>query len=205
MATKPDYTAMADQELFERYHRKGQTEAFDVLFRRHSSSVMRFISGMLGPDSAYIDDVFQETWLRMINHGDKWHGGNFRAWLITIARNATIDLLRRLKPALSLDIENESGERWGDTMVSDELTPDRILEGQETEKIIAELVLRLPILQREVFLMRVMNYMSFKAIADVLKIPLNTALGRMHYAVKKLRTELDATRDDWQKGGSHEQ
>lgn len=198
MAIKPDYTAMADQELFERYHWKGQTEAFDVLFARHSSSVMRFVGGMLGPDSAYVDDVFQETWLRMINHGDKWHGGNFRAWLITIARNATIDLLRRLKPTLSLDVENEDGERWGDTMVSGELAPDHILEGQETEAMIAELVLKLPELQREVFLMRVTNQMSFNAIAEALKIPLNTALGRMHYAVKKLRAELDATRDDWQ-------
>jgi len=199
MSTKLDYTAMADQELFERYHRKGQTEAFDVLFARHSSSVMRFIGGMLGPDSAYVDDVFQETWLRMINNGDKWHGGNFRAWLITIARNATIDLLRRLKPTLSLDVENESGESWCDTMIADGLAPDHALEGKETEAMIAELVLKLPELQREVFLMRVTNQMSFNAIAEALKIPLNTALGRMHYAVKKLRTELETTRDEWQK------
>lgn len=199
MAKKNDYTAMADQELFERYHRKGQAEAFDVLFERHSGSVMRFIGGMLGPDSAYVDDVFQETWLRMINNGDKWHGGNFRAWLITIARNATIDLLRRLKPTISLDVENEAGERWVDAIPSEALTPNCVLEGQETETMIADLVLKLPESQREVFLMRVMNEMSFKEIAEMLQIPLNTALGRMHYAVKKLRVELATSHDDWQK------
>ncbi len=197
-AKTTDCAALTDQELFERYHRKGQVRAFDTLFERHSALLMRYIGGMLGPDSGHVDDVFQETWVRMINNGDKWHGGSFRAWMITIAHNATVDMLRRLKPTWSLDAERESGESLVDSMPARDPLPDHVLEGRETEGLIAGLVLALPEAQREVFVLR-MQDMSFKAIAEALKIPLNTALGRMHYAVQKLRAGLEEVRDDWER------
>ena len=196
---KTDYTELDDKELFEQFHRRGQEKAFEELMSRHSPPLMRYIGGMLGIDSAHVDDVFQETWIRVINNGDKWHGGSFRAWLMTIAHNATVDLLRRLKPTLSLDMENEFGEPMGNFIPDDEVGPDRILEGLEVEAYIADQVLELPEAQREVFLLRVVQDLSFKEIAETLKIPLNTALGRMHYAVTKLRTALTEDKTDWQR------
>ena len=196
---KTDYTELDDKELFEQFHRRGQEKAFEELMSRHSPPLMRYIGGMLGIDSAHVDDVFQETWIRVINNGDKWHGGSFRAWLMTIAHNATVDLLRRLKPTLSLDMENEFGEPMGNFIPDDEVGPDRILEGLEVEAYIADQVLNLPEAQREVFLLRVVQDLSFKEIAETLKIPLNTALGRMHYAVTKLRTALTEDKTDWQR------
>lgn len=194
---KIDYSDIDDKELFEQFHRRGQEKAFEELMSRHSAPLMRYIGGMIGVDSGPVDDVFQETWIRVINNGDKWHGGSFRAWLMTIAHNATVDLLRRLKPTLSLDLENESGEAMGDSIPAEIEAPDRALEGSEVERYITDKVLELPVAQREVFLMRVMDDMSFKEISEILKIPLNTALGRMHYAVTKLRTALTANQTEW--------
>ena len=199
MFMKTEYTELEDKELFEQFHRRGREKALEELMSRHSPPLMRYIGGMLGIDSAHVDDVFQETWIRVVNNGDKWHGGSFRAWLMTIAHNATVDMLRRVKPTLSLDMENEFGEPMGNFIPDDEVGPDGILEGLEVEAYIADRVLELPEAQREVFLLRVVQDMSFKDIAETLKIPLNTALGRMHYAVTKLRTVLTADKKDWQR------
>ncbi len=196
---KTDYADIDDHELFELFHRRGQERAFEELMSRHSAPLMRYIGGMLGVDSGPVDDVFQETWIRVIKNGDKWHGGSFRAWLMTIAHNATVDMLRRLKPTVSLDMENESGEAMGDSIPAKLEAPDMVLEGSEAERYITDKVLELPPAQREVFLMRVMDDMSFKEISEALKIPLNTALGRMHYAVTKLRTELTVNRAEWKR------
>ena len=195
------YAEMDDEMLFEGFHRRGEDGAFDELVARHTPPLMRYIGGMLGRDSAYVDDVYQETWIRVINNGDKWHGGNFRAWQMTIAHNAVVDMLRRLKPALSLDAENESGETIGDKMVSGERAPDMVLAGSETADFIAAKVVELPEAQREVFMLRVVDGMSFREIAEMLSIPLNTALGRMHYAVMRLRAELEKDRAEWCKRG----
>ena len=194
------YSEMEDQDLFECFHVRGQDRAFEELMSRHAPPLMRYIQGMLGQDSAQVDDVFQDTWIRMIHNGDKWHGGSFRAWLMTIAHNVVIDLFRRLKPTLSLDAETDSGEKLADSLVSAERLPDALLEGGETEAFIAEQVEALPDAQREVFLMRVVEDMSFKEIAESLGIPLNTALGRMHYAVTRLRTSLESNKGEWQGG-----
>jgi len=96
-------------------------------------------------------------------------------------------------------MENDSGEAMGDSIPDKLEAPDRVLEGSEVERYISDKVLELPLTQREVFLMRVMDDMSFKEIAEALKIPLNTALGRMHYAVTKLRMDLTANKAEWQK------
>lgn len=198
---KPAYAEMDDAALFEAYHRKGDDRAFAEMMSRHAAPLMRYIRGLLGAEHAQVDDVFQETWIRLIDNGDKWHGGSLRAWLTRIAHNLIIDQLRRTKPSVSLDEEPETGESFAERLVSSELPPDLVLEGVEAADYVAGRVAELPPAQRAVFLMRVVEGLSFKAIAEVLEIPLNTALGRMHYAVSRLRAELLANPAEWRKGG----
>ncbi len=198
---KPVYADMEDDALFEAYHRRGEEGAFAEMMSRHAQPLMRYIRGLLGADSPHADDAFQETWIRVIDNGDKWHGGSLRAWLARIAHNVIVDHFRRTKPTTSLDAEPESGEPLAERMASPELPPDLALAGSETADYIAERVLALPLAQREVFLMRVSEGLSFKEIAEVLKIPLNTALGRMHYAVTRLRADLLANPAEWRRGG----
>ena len=198
---KPVYAEMDDAALFEAYHRKGDELAFAEMMSRHAAPLMRYIRGLLGAEAAQVDDVFQETWIRLIDNGDKWHGGSLRAWLTRIAHNVAIDQLRRVKPSVSLDAEPETGEALSERLASPEPPPDQVLEGAETADYVAGRVAELPPAQREVFLMRVVEGLSFKEIAEALKIPLNTALGRMHYAVSRLRAELLANPAEWRKGG----
>ena len=179
-----------DGTLFDLFRKRGDEAAFELLVSRHSTSLMRFIRGMLGRDSAYADDAYQDTWIKAIDNSGKWKGGSFKAWLTAIARNTVIDIFRRTKPTLSLDAENELGVAFVENIPDAGQIPGEALAGEEAERFVAEKVMALPEAQREVFLMRVEQDMTFKEIAETLEIPLNTALGRMHYATRKLRAVL---------------
>ena len=187
---KTDLKEKDDAELHAAYHKHGDEAAFAELMRRHGPPLMKFLRGMLGSDSPDADDVYQETWLRMINNGSKWNGGSFKAWMTTVARNLAIDNIRRRKPALSLDAENEDGAKLGDMIRDHRPSASEQITSAETEQEIIAAVNRLPDDQKEVFLMRTAEGMSFKEIAETLDISINTALGRMHYAVGKLKKTL---------------
>ncbi|NLB68244.1 MAG: sigma-70 family RNA polymerase sigma factor [Lentisphaerae bacterium] len=176
-----------DEVLFDFFRNRGEERAFEILVGRHSASLMRFIRGMLGQNSAYADDVYQETWIKVINNSNKWKGGSFKAWLTRIARNTVIDVFRRQNKMLSLDSEDELGISFVEKMPDLRQIPGEAIMGEEAVALIVEEVMKLPPGQKEVFLMRVEQELSFREIAELLEIPLNTALGRMHYAVNKLR------------------
>ena len=187
---KTDYTGKDDAELHAGFHKRGDEAAFTELTRRHGPPLIKFLRGMLGADSPDADDVYQETWIRAINNGMKWTGGSYKAWLATIARNLAIDAIRRRKPALSLDAENEDGAKLSETIRDTRPDAAANISGAETESEIALAVQALPDEQKEVFLMRTADDLSFKEIAETLGISINTALGRMHYAVGKLKKSL---------------
>jgi len=187
---KTDLTGKNDSELHAAYHILGNEAAFAELMRRHGPPLMKFLRGMFGSDSPDADDVFQETWLRMINKGAMWNGGSFKAWITTVARNLVIDTIRRRKPAVSLDAENEDGAKLGDMLHDNQPTVPEQISSAETEQEINTAVNNLPEDQKEVFLMRTAEGLSFKEIAETLDISINTALGRMHYAVGKLKKTL---------------
>jgi len=187
---KTDLTGKDDAELHAAYHKHGDEAAFAELMRRHGPPLMKYLRGLLGSNSPEADDVYQETWLRMINKGSKWNGGSFKAWMTTIAHNLAIDTIRRRKPAISLDAENESGAKLSDLLRDNRPTASEQIASNETELEITAAVQDLPEDQKEVFLMRTAEGLSFKEIAESLNISINTALGRMHYAVGKLKKTL---------------
>ena len=185
-----DYTGKDDAELHADFHQRGDEAAFAELMRRHGPPLMKLLRGIFGSDSPDADDAYQEAWLRAINNGSKWNGGSFRAWLSTIARNLAIDAIRRRRPALSLDAENEDGGSLSETISDPAPAAPAALASLETQNEIAAAVAELPDDQKEVFLLRTADGLSFKEIADVLGVSINTALGRMHYAVGKLKKTL---------------
>lgn len=181
-----------DETLFDMFRRRGDEAAFSELISRHSAPLMRYLHALLGDDSAHADDIYQETWIKVIANSSKWNGGSFRAWLTTIARNSAMDMFRKRKPTLSIDATNDAGLPFSESIADSGALPGDALEGDDIAVFTAEEVLKLPEPQREVFIMRVNQEMSFKEIADTLGIPLNTALGRMHYALGRLREKLAA-------------
>ncbi len=183
-----------DDALMDRYRTERDADAMDALVRRHAAALLRYLRGMFRA-AADVEDAFQDVWLRVIRRSDAYRSQNFKGWLLRIAHNVSIDRYRRDRGLLSLDAESADGERrtLGDRLAAGGATPRQGAETADELARIAAGVQALPAAQREVFLMRVGAGLSFKQISKTLHIPLNTALGRMHYAVVRLRAALSET------------
>ncbi len=177
-----------DRELIDRY-RHGDVDALDSLIDRHQRMLFGYIVNMTGRrDGA--DDIFQEVWLKVIRKLDQYRDDNFGGWLVRIARNVAIDRIRRRKPELSLDQEDENGRGIARTLAADGALPSGELAARDLGVRIAAAVATLPVEQREVFVMRTQVDLSFKEIARLQGVSINTALARMQYALTKLRPLL---------------
>jgi len=182
-----------DQELLIRYHH-GDVDALEELVDKYRRPLFSFIINMLNnPGDA--DEIFQEVWFRAIKKLGTYKQKNFFGWLVRIARNLIIDRARRRKPDFSLDQEHEEGLPLRQTMPGKDPGPERKLENLNLHTKVANAVGNLPGEQKEVFLMRVQANLSFKEIASIQKVSINTALARMQYALTKLRPLLREYKD----------
>lgn len=183
----------SDEALLRRYERAGDAAAMEALVRRHAAALGAFLAGW-GGDAAEAEDLAQETWLRVLRSPGSFRGGSFRAWLLRVARNLAIDRSRRRSPALWLDAPADGAGPDAPPLVEaipDDAAPapDAALLGAEDRARLLAAVRALPGPQRDVFLLRAAG-VAFADIAARFRIPLNTALGRMHYAMKALRASL---------------
>lgn len=185
--------ARDDLALLEQY-RAGRAEALAELVERYRKPLFGFILNMT---TAYdhADDLFQEVWLRAIRNLDRFDNRNLLGWLFRIAHNLVVDQARRRKPDMSLDADNEEGASLKDSLPDPSLTPDQAAASRDQAVRIAQAVHSLAPEQKEVFLLRVEADLPFKEIAAIQGVSINTALGRMHYAVTRLRRILDEDRD----------
>lgn len=182
----------SDEALLRRYERAGDADAMEALVRRHAAALGAFLAGWGGDAEA--EDLAQETWLRVLRSPGAFRGGSFRAWLLRVARNLAIDRSRRRAPALWLDAPAEGAGPDAPPLVEvlpddGAPAPDAALLGAEDRARLLAAVRALPGPQRDVFLLRAAG-VAFADIAARFGIPLNTALGRMHYAMKALRAAL---------------
>jgi RNA polymerase sigma-70 factor (ECF subfamily) len=178
-----------DEELVSRYL-NGDVTAFEDLFQRYQRPLYGYIRQMVG-NPADAEDVYQETFLRAIKALPNYrHQNKFRAWLFRIARNMVIDRVRRRRDQLSYEGGDGDSLTLKETLACNRPGPDQSTIHQEIGMRIWQEVDRLPDNQREVFLLRYKSGLTFKEIANLQGSPLNTVLGRMHYAVLKLRTAL---------------
>lgn len=180
---------ISDAELLRQFA-KGNVSAMDSLINRYRQPLLSWLIGMTG-NHADAEDLFQDVWVRILRHAERFTDVSFRAWMWKIARNALIDFRRKKRPSVSLDsVKDEDSVPLVDQLESNGITPSRSIEFDEKTRKIMEAVGNLPAVQREVFLMRTQGELSFAEIAKQLEIPLNTALGRMHDAMKKLKRIL---------------
>lgn len=177
---------MADEELIKEYCR-GNAEAMTELFIRHKSSVYIWFKQVLPNDA---DDLYQELWFKVIKKCSSFSGSNFRVWMWKIARNMVIDVYKKKKPVLLLD--EEGGECVFEAeCLNNENNPISVFEKidlDESRNLLYESIAKLPQTQKEVVLLRICSELSFVEISNILSLPLNTVLGRMHLAVKHLKT-----------------
>ena len=190
--------ALSDEELLRRFN-QGDETAFERLVRRYEQALFNFIlRSTRDPDQAA--ELLQEVFLKVVQKsGEFQHHSKVSTWLYTIARNLCIDTSRKMvfRRHRSLDAPSGAEEDGGliERVASPGTATDRSVIAKDVAARIGEAVDALPEEQREVFLMRELQGMPFKEIADVLSIPENTVKSRMRYALEKLRLELDEYKD----------
>ena len=179
----------ADTELIARFI-SGDVGAMDALTERYRQPLFSWLLGMTSTRSD-AEDLFQDIWIKIIKNIERFHGGSFKAWIWRIARNTLIDFRRKKKADVSLDaVPGENSAPMVDLLTDREKTPVQRVEFEDMASRIKEIIHTFPDVQREVFLMRTQGDLSFREIAETLGIPLNTALGRMHDAMGKLKRAL---------------
>ena len=178
-----------DAQLLFAYARRGDVQSLAALVRRHATWMQALLRGML-PVAADVDDVFQETWMRVIRAAPRYRGGMVKPYLATVARSAAIDHLRRTRAVVSLDDEEGEGAAAAATAAAEGPAPGEAFESQATSDDVRRAVGTLPVGPRQVLLMRVEGGLSFREIASELAIPLGTALTWMRSATLKLRRML---------------
>lgn len=171
-------------------YRQGDIEALGRLVEHYRRPLYAFILRMT-EGSAEADEIFQEVWFRAIRKFDRYRDKSFLSWLFRIAHNLVIDRARKARPVVDIQGRTTDGEDVIEATIPDRrVGPDHTAAGHDLGVRIAAAVERLPAEQREVFLLRTEAGMPFKAIARIQKTSINTALGRMHYALAKLKDEL---------------
>lgn len=184
-----------DAELLEAFNR-GDTKALEFLVGRYRQALFSWLLGMTG-NRADADDLFQEIWLRVIKNAGRFNNVSFKAWMWKIAKNLLIDFRRKRRPDVSLDAVADADEvPLVDRLTAPDRDPARQIEMDDMTSRVMRAVETLPEMQREVFLMRTQGELSFSEIAAALGIPLNTALGRMHDAMNKLKKIIAAEDQD---------
>ncbi len=176
----------SDFDLVKAYS-EGQTNAFDVLIARHGQRVYNYIMSMV-KDKSLADDIYQETFIKVdttLRGGVYRDEGKFVQWIMRIAHNIIIDYFRKSQK-LKMVHSTEENDVFDMIDGYDESAEHQIIRRQ-VHKDIKMLVKQLPEEQRRVLIMRHYADMSFKEIADKTGVSINTALGRMRYALINLR------------------
>ncbi|MGB1055288.1 MAG: sigma-70 family RNA polymerase sigma factor [Flavobacteriales bacterium] len=182
--------SLSDRDLIRAY-REGDERAFETLLNRYQSGVFSKIVFVVR-DHEVANDLFQDTWIKVVKvlkSGKYVEEGKFGPWVMRIAHNAAIDHFRRnrkrrmVRPTDEFDIFDtlaHDAPNAMDTMVQEEVLAE-----------LRQLIPALPEEQREVVKMRLEQQYSFKEIAEETGVSINTALGRMRYALINLRRMVD--------------
>ena len=180
-------TALSDRVLLNNYL-SGDRSAISELIDRHAKRVRSYI-GMMVKDDDIADDIFQETFIKavkVIDEGRYTDSGKFLSWVLRIAHNRVLDHFRREKSSRQVN-ESEAGYDVIGTMRFSEPTTEEQIVHEEIEATIRELITLLPDEQQEVVRLRYYDKLSFAEIAEQTDVSINTALGRMRYALINLR------------------
>ena len=178
---------LSDQVLLNNYL-SGDRSAISSLIERHSRRVRDYIL-MMVKDRDIAEDIFQETFIkavRVIDEGRYSDNGKFLSWILRIAHNQVIDYFRAQRQNKSVT-EADAGYDMLGTLRFAERTVEDSMVSDQIERDVRALVELLPAEQREVVMLRYFSGLSFKDIAEQTEVSINTALGRMRYALINLR------------------
>jgi RNA polymerase sigma-70 factor (ECF subfamily) len=184
-----------DNELVKLYM-SGNEESLSVLVQRHKRRIFSYIY-MITRSKVLTEDIFQETFFKVIQTLKKEQyneEGKFLPWILRIAKNLIIDHFRKVKKMPSISsVINDEGEETSifDIIPDNTESPKDAVESRALKKQIRSIVNDLPKDQKEVVIFRTYYDMSFKDIAEITNVSINTSLGRMRYALINLKKLLE--------------
>lgn len=182
---------MTDEELVVLYS-KGNNLAFDQLLTRHKNSLYNYIFFIVR-NNELTEDIFQETFVKAIvtiKQGRYTESGKFKAWISRIAHNLIIDHFRQEKNENTVSNEDTIVDLFNNISLCDSNIEDILIKDQIINDV-KKLISLLPQNQREVLEMRYYQDLSFKEISEMTGVSINTALGRMRYAILNMRKLIE--------------
>lgn len=175
-------------EVLVRLYAEGDNNAFDVLLERHEEKIFSYIFFIVRNQDV-ANDIFQDTFMKAvvtIQQGRYVENGKFQAWITRIAHNLIIDYFRQTRNENCVSNEDVDYDLFNDVKLAETTVENRMVKEQVLEDV-KLLVEHLPQNQKEVVFMRYYQELSFKEIAEITGVSINTALGRMRYALLNLR------------------
>jgi RNA polymerase sigma factor (sigma-70 family) len=182
---------ISDYELIQRFI-NGEESCFEELIHRHKNKVFAYI-GLYIRDQALVEDIFQDTFLKVIQSvrsGKYFDNGKFVSWVMRIAHNLVIDHFRRVKQMNTMSNDDYDSDIFNSKKFADANIEDNIIRSQ-IRKDVRKLIDMLPDDQKEVVILRHYTGLSFKEIAEITDVSINTALGRMRYALINMRKTIE--------------
>jgi RNA polymerase sigma-70 factor (ECF subfamily) len=183
--------SISDYELIQRFI-KGEQSCFEQIIHRHKNKVFAYISLYIR-DQALAEDLFQDTFMKVIQSvktGKYQDNGKFISWVMRIAHNLIIDHFRRIKQMNTISNDDYESDLFNSKKLAESTVEDDMIRRQ-IQKDVRKMISHLPEDQREVVILRHYAGLSFKEIAEITDVSINTALGRMRYALINMRKIME--------------
>jgi len=177
-----------DKQLIENYL-DGDGNSFSILIDRYLKSVFNFAYRLCGNKND-AEDIAQDTFLKVWKNIKKYNGKNsFKTWLFTIARNTTIDYLRKKRDLKFSDFDTEEGNYIEDTLADKEILSDDVFAKSENKGILEKMFNEMPSIYKEILVMHYTNDLSLEEISQILKRPMNTIKSQHRRALIFIRDD----------------
>jgi len=181
----------SDYELIKRFI-NGDQSCFEQIIHRHKNKVFAYISLYIR-DQALVEDIFQDTFMKVIQSvksGKYQDNGKFISWVMRISHNLIIDHFRRIKQMNTISNDEYESDLFNSKKFAESTVEENMIKKQ-IQKDLRKMINHLPDDQREVVILRHYAGLSFKEIAEITDVSINTALGRMRYALINMRKFME--------------
>lgn len=189
---------VSDEDLMRKFC-AGDSKSFHSLYMRHEKPLYRYLRRVLGVGLvAQVDEVFQDTWMRLVDVRDSWQqrdGVAFKTWLYTLAHHRAVDILRKSGREVSADegwLDDDSGTVWQLWPASSAEQPEQQAFWRKAGQQLLHCLEGLPAMQRAAFLLHHEDGLSLDEMTQVLNAEFETVKSRLRYALSKLRLCMGA-------------
>ena len=182
---------VCDSVLIDRY-KSGNSFSFETLFLRHKQRIFNYINSKT-IDIDVSNDILQETFIKvfsLVKTGKYNEQGKFLPWVLRISHNLVMDHFRAIKRS-KLNYNNNMNQVFSKLYVEDSIKENNIISDNTLSKILTEMIDQLPESQKQIVKLRFYENLTFKEIAEINNISINTALGRIRYSINNLRKKMN--------------